>query len=197
MNDPGWRWSWAVVEWILIGSASSALAASDQQIDETIVDPIQDIATRDSRYAGNNLEPGAELQRTRLDYTYLPHANLRYAILHEADLSNAKLFSTDLGDANLSEANLNFADLSSVRLYSTNLDNALFWEEADWTGAKCSINALDNNSNPIADTIFPTGMDQAWRGAAGMVAVPEPTTALLLGLVGLSIVRWNLTTRHL
>ena len=34
-------------------------------------------------------------------------------------------------------------------------------------------------------------MDQAWRDTAGMVAVPEPTAALLLrlGLVGIGIQR--------
>ena len=39
--------------------------------------------------------------------------------------------------------------------------------------------------------VVSTGMDQAWRDAAGMVAVPEPTTALLvgLGLLGLGVRR--------
>ena len=37
VDDPGGRWSWVDVEWISIGSASSALAASDQPIDGTIV----------------------------------------------------------------------------------------------------------------------------------------------------------------
>ena len=45
-----------------------------------------------------------------------------------------------------------------------------------------SLNAKDSSGNPIPDTIFPTDMNQAWRDAAGMVAVPEPTTAVLVGI---------------
>ena len=39
--------------------------------------------------------------------------------------------------------------------------------------------------------LLPTGIGKALRDAAGMVAVPEPTTALLLGLglMGLSMRR--------
>ena len=49
--------------------------------------------------------------------------------------------------------------------------------------------------DPVADSISPTGMNPAWRDASGRVAGPEPTTALLLGvlvalrLVGLSMRR--------
>ena len=108
-----------------------------------------------------------------------------------------------LQDANLSNANLSNAfltytflggvDLSNAWLYSANLASStvILATTATWTGAKYSLNAVDNNGNPIPDTVFPAGMDQAWRDAAGMVAVPEPTTAVLvgLGLIGLGVRR--------
>ena len=72
--------------------------------------------------------------------------------------------------------------MTNASLDSASLWDARDWSMATWTGAKYSLNAKDNNGNPISDTIFPAGMDQAWRDAAGMVAVPEPATALLLGL---------------
>ena len=84
--------------------------------------------------------------------------------------------------ANLADANLLDANLTGANLYGAGLSYSNGWATATWTGAKYSLNAKDNNGNRINDTLFPTGMDQAWRDAAGMVAVPEPSTALLLGL---------------
>ena len=78
--------------------------------------------------------------------------------------------------------------MSNTLLYSADLTLSNF-SSANWTGAKYSLNAKDNNGNAIPDTIFLAGMDQAWRDAAGMVAVPEPTTVLLVGvgLIGLAM----------
>ena len=45
---------------------------------------------------------------------------------------------------------------------------------ATWAGAKYSLNAVGNNGNPIADTIFPIGFDPI---SVGMIPVPEPGTA--------------------
>ncbi|MAI80563.1 MAG: hypothetical protein CL917_16600 [Deltaproteobacteria bacterium] len=156
----------------------------------------------------------AGLSNANMSYAVLKNADFRNANLSRANLSYADLSSADLrakrfyesfwpGTTNFSHANLSNADFSGTLLISTNLwyanlDNSFLFSAdlsqsthgltATWTGAKYSLNAVDNSGNPIADTLFPTGMDQAWRDAAGMVAVPEPTTALLLGLglVGLA-----------
>ena len=162
-------------------SAGSASAASYQMLDGTIVDPIQDVRGGDSAYSGPNLEPFADLANAKLDYADLYGANLYLADLYGASLTGADLRNAALTEAGLTDAVLFFA----------NLEGSINWYIATWNGAKYSINAVDNNGDPIPDTIFPVGMDQAWRDAAGMVAVPEPTTALLvgLGLIGLSVRR--------
>ena len=159
----------------------------------------------------------ANLERANLFSATLSNANLSNANLEGADLHSALLNGANLSNAtirgildyanlsytNLSNATLNadmdYANLSYTRLYSADLSNVEwelyepYYEDAYpyFTGAKYSLNAVDNNGNPIPDTIFPANMDQAWRDAAGMIAVPEPTTALLvgIGLVGLGVRR--------
>jgi len=71
--------------------ATSAGAASYMKRDCTIVDLIQSVNGGDLPYAGNNLEPSANLT----------DANLRYASLYGANLYGADLYGADLKDADL------------------------------------------------------------------------------------------------
>ena len=156
-------------------SAGSASAASYQMTDGTIVDPIQNTYGGDSAYSGNNLEPGADLQLANLRDADLTEANLRYADLSYADLSGADLL---------------YADLSNARLFGADFRTSSFPPATTWTGAKFSINAVGNDGNPIPDTVFPSGFNP-YKLQIGMIAVPEPTTALLvgIGLIGLGVRR--------
>ena len=170
-------------------------------------------------YSGTNLAPGVDIPNVNLSCAYLIEADLSGANLsganfsdthlEDADLSNANLsgidlststshFGTDLSEANLSNSNLTGANLYNTALESTNFSNAVLISanlqvyqglmSATWTGAKYSIKAVDNAGNPSPDTLFPSGWDPV---ANGMIAVPEPTTALLvgLGLIGLGVRR--------
>ena len=65
-------------------------AASYQQKDGTIVDPIQSVSGGDLPYSGNNLEPGAELIFADLTGAVLWQADLRSADLSDANLTNVK-----------------------------------------------------------------------------------------------------------
>lgn len=208
---------WMGVAFSVLFLGSPVWAASYLDIHGVVHDPIQDIYGDDSFYSGNNLEPGANLDSADLEEADLPDANLNNADLSDAylvganlsganlsfadltwaDVSEADMTGTDLShavltDTDLLDTDISEADFSNALLFSTLLDQVINWSEATWTGARYSLNAVDNDGNPIYDTWFPTGMDQAWRDAAGMVAVPEPTTALLLGLglLGLSV-RWQ------
>lgn len=81
--------------------------------------------------------------------------------------------SADLTSADLTSANLSYADLSGSILTDTQ-----YYIDATWTDA---FYYTDN------EPTWASGMDQAWRDSAGILAlapIPEPTT-LLLALLAL------------
>ena len=149
-----------------------------------------------------NPNSGDYIQIAKLEGSNLSHSNLSFSILRGVPLNGASLEFSSVALVNFSFADLSSADLSNAfsfmatydfanlldatfenaYLFGSDFSEALSVQNATWTGAKYSLNAVDNNGNPIPDTVFPAGMDQAWRDAAGMVAVPEPTTAVLVGL---------------
>ena len=112
----------------------------------------------------------------------LSNANLSNADMVHANLLHANLTNATLTNANLTGAWLNFANLTDAFLLSADFSMSQYWSSATWTGARYSLNAVGNDGNPIPDTLFPAGMDQAWRDGAGMVAVPEPGTVWLVGI---------------
>jgi opacity protein-like surface antigen len=142
-------------------ASNSAFAASYQQNDGTIVDPIQSVFAGNHPYSGNNLGPDA---------------NLVFADLTGADLTAAFLVQANLTDAFLNGVNLDVSDLHNADLSGADLSNAV--------GLGSSF------GSPLYDinTVF-TG---AWVGedgstpfdpvAGGWTLVPEPGTALLMGL---------------
>ena len=141
----------------------------------------------------------ADLSNANLSSSDLRSTHMRYVDLHYADLSGADLSSADLRGADLSGANLSNVDFDKASIHSVDFtDSILFSADlsgayhmtlaTSWAGAKYSLNAKDNNGNPIPDTIFNPAVNPV---ALGMIAIPEPTTALLLGLglAGLSMRR--------
>jgi hypothetical protein len=141
-------------------ASSSAFAASYQQIDGTIVDPIQSQFGGSISYSGNNLEPGADLTNAILASAILNNANLTGANLTDADLIDAILAQANLSGANLTNANLTGAILANATGLGDSLGTALYNINTDFTG---------------------TGFDPVAAGWT-LVPVPEPGTALLMGL---------------
>ena len=82
-------------------AVTSVDAASYEQNDGTIVNPILYTDGNVSVYSGNNLEPGAILTNSVIRSAYLSHANLNSAILTFADLTHADLTGANLTGATL------------------------------------------------------------------------------------------------
>ena len=136
-------------------AVTSIDAASYEQNDGTIVDPILDIVGDVLSYVGPNLEPSANLSSANLLYASLPGANLESADLTGADLFGASLIGADLTDADLTGAYLRSANLKSANLSSANLTNAsglgVNLRMADLSGANLSSAYLLYASLPGAN----------------------------------------------
>ncbi len=165
----------------LVLMASGAQASSYLQIGGNVVDPILTTSGAVHPYSGTNLQPGAYLLAANLSNAYLSNANLSNADLDFANLSNANLTNANLifarldgaylGSANLYGADLTGANLTGANLFGANLTNA---NGLGMTYGTPDYDALTNFTGTVFDPV-----------AAGWNLVPEPSTALLLG-IGLS-----------
>ncbi len=151
---------------VLVLMASGAQAASYLQIGGNVVDPILTTSGAVHPYSGTNLQPDADLFLANLN-----NANLNNANLTNAKLTNVNLAFANLSNANLSNANLRNANLTGANLFGANLTNA---NGLGMTYGTPDYDALTNFTGTVFDPV-----------AAGWNLVPEPSTALLLG-IGLS-----------
>ena len=140
---------------------------------------------------------GAELENANLSNADLSNADLTFAFLPLAILGDANLGGADLTNALLSyailrDANLTNADLSGAELYGTNLGGAILTganlTDATYLGRATYLGTNSGSAYYNAETDFTNAWHLAPGGvlfdpvAAGWTFVPEPSTALLLGI---------------
>ena len=160
-------------------------AASYQQQNSTLIDPIQDIFGQPHTYSGIDLGPGVQLDQVDLHFADLDSADLSgstltHSNLHGIDLDHADLSLANLSASVLTSANLRFADLTGANLSETDFSGARF---ANAVGLDQTL-GLARYSH---ETDFGlTGFDPVEAGWL-LVAIPEPGTALLLGLGGIGL----------
>jgi len=168
---------------VLLGiwlAADPGIAASYQQQNGSVVDPILDIFSNAHGYSGEDLGPAAVLVGADLAFADLDSADLESSVL-----SNANLTSTDLDHSDLSLSSLTGAVLTEATLRFAVFAGAQL-AGADFRGAQLANSSGLDLAIGIAlydaDTDFTgTGFDPVAAGWT-LVPVPEPSTALLMGL---------------
>lgn len=170
-----------MIVFLLLGiwlAADPGFAASYQQQNGSVVDPIRDIFSNVHGYSGEDLGPtvvltGADLSFADLDSADLESSVLSNANLTSTDLDHADLSLSDLSGAVLTDATLRFAVFSGAQLSG-----------ADFRGAQlANASGLDLATGAAR---FDTATDFTGSGfdpvAAGWTLVPEPSLSLLMGL---------------
>jgi len=169
---------------LLWSSGSSAIAVHNRFTSELIGD--------------FDISPGSNLQGAVLDYAELTAVNLNGANLTGASLVNVGMYGVQLQNGNLSETDMQLAYLGYAYFQGTDFTNADLrltslkrsdvaganFSGADLRGAylfqTVSLNSTIGTAYYDDQTSFEgTGFDPV---AAGWNLVPEPSTALLLGL---------------
>ena len=155
--------------------SSSAFAASYQLNSGPTFDPIQSTFGGNHPYSGINLGPGVSLPSVLLNNANLSSANLFGANLTGANLTGAFLNNANLGGADLSFADLGDVDLSFASLFGADFSNATLGNAFGLPQTFGNASTLYNANTTFTGTFF----DPV---AAGWTLVPEPGTALLMGL---------------
>ena len=170
----------------LLGDGN-AWAASYQQRNGSVVDPVRDIFLNIHPYAGSRLKPGVNLDGAQLPFADLDSADLAGVSWVNADLESIDLDHADLSSANLTEAVLVDATLRFALFSGTQLSGA------DFSGADLA-NAIDLGAS-LGPALYSSDTDFASTGfdpiGAGWILVPEPSAGILLGLglMGFALVR--------
>ena len=163
-------------------ASSSAFAASYQYYahnfgpnfiycQSCIIDPIQNVFGGNHSYSGINLEPGANLTNANLSNAYLWEVDLLGTVLSGANFSGANLAAANLYDANLSGADLTGANLTEAFALGSIFGAPRYDANTDFTNARA-----DDRTEQLGTVFDPVAA--GWT----LVPVPEPSTALLMGL---------------